>query len=317
MAKLPIIIDCDPGQDDAIMLMMAFARRDVLDILGVVAVGGNVPLEKTERNARIICEVTGQTDIPVYGGCVRPLARTLHTAAEVHGDEGMNGVEVYEPEMPLQEQHGVNFIIDTLRAHKDGEVVFVITGPMTNLAAAFIQAPDIKTKIKEIVLMGGGMTIVGNVTPSAEYNIYADPHAAEIIYKSGVKSVTIGLDVTHQVLASKARIARIKSIDNKVADMAAAILGPYSFFDSEKYGTDGGPLHDPCTIAYVLDPSLFETKFCNLEVETNSELTLGHTAVDFWHGMPEDTRPKNTHWTHGVDDDGVYALLFKCLERFS
>ncbi|PHR54653.1 MAG: nucleoside hydrolase [Robiginitomaculum sp.] len=317
MAKLPIIIDCDPGQDDAIMLMMAFANRDTLNILGVVAVGGNVPLDKTARNARIICEITGQTDIPVYAGCARPLARDLHTAAEVHGNEGMNGVDVYEPEMPLQKKNGVNFIIDSLRAHNDGEVVLIITGPMTNIAAAFIQAPDIKTKVKEIVLMGGGMAICGNVTPSAEYNIYADPHAAEIIYKSGIKTVSMGLDVTHQVLASKARIAAMKAIGNKVADTAAAILGPYSFFDSEKYGTDGGPLHDPCTIAYVLDPSLFQTKLCNLEVETKSELTLGHTSVDFWHGMPEDERPHNTYWAYGVDDEGVYDLLNKCLKSYS
>ena len=299
------------------MLMMAFSQRDKLDILGVVAVGGNVPLDKTGRNARIICELTGHTDIPVYAGCVRPLARDLHTAVEVHGEEGMSGVDVYEPDMPLQKKHGVDFIIETLRAHKDAEVVLVITGPMTNLATAFTQAPDIKSKIKEIVLMGGGRTIVGNVTPSAEYNIYADPHAADIIYKSGVKTVTIGLDVTHRVLASKARVQRMKSIGNKVAVTACNILGPYSFYDSDKYGTDGGPLHDPCTIAYVLDPGLFTTKFCNLEVETGSELTLGHTSVDFWHGMPESERPKNTHWAYEVDDDGVYDLLYRCLETFS
>lgn len=317
MTKTPIIIDCDPGQDDAIMLMMALARRDVLDIAGIITVGGNVSLDKTARNARLICEITGHTDVPVYAGCARPLARDLHTAAEVHGDEGMNGVDIFEPKMPLQKQNGISFLIETLQNAPSGHFTMVITGPMTNLACALIQAPEIANAIKEVVIMGGGMQVTGNVTPSAEYNIYADPHAAEIIYKSGLKTITIGLDVTHQVLASTARIEHIKSIPNKVAQTAADILGPYSFFDAQKYGTDGGPLHDPCTIAYVLEPELFQTKFCNIEVETSSELTLGHTAVDFWYGMDEKTRPKNTHWAFCVDDAGVYDLLFRCLEKYS
>ena len=317
MTKIPLIIDCDPGQDDAIMLMMAFSQRDRLDILGVVTVGGNVALEKTARNARIICELTGHTDIDVYAGCAAPLVRGLETAAQVHGPEGMNGAKIYEPKMPLQKQHGADFIIERLRAAREREVVMVITGPSTNLAWAITKAPEIKCKIKEIVLMGGGMKIGGNVTPSAEYNIYADPHAADILYKSGVKIVTIGLDVTHQVLASKNRTKRIKSIGNKVADTAYNILGPHSFYDANKYGWDGGPLHDPCTIAYVLDPTLFTTRFCNLAVETNSKLTLGHTSIDFWGAMDGKDRPKNTHWAYGVNDDGIYDLLFTCLEKYS
>ncbi|NNC36360.1 MAG: nucleoside hydrolase [Hyphomonadaceae bacterium] len=317
MTKTPIIIDCDPGQDDAVMLMMAFAKRDQLDILGICTVAGNVSIDKTTRNARIICEICGQTDIPVYAGYAAPLKRRLFTADEVHGEEGMNGVKVYEPEMPVQEKHAVNFIVDILREKEDGEVTLIVTGPMTNIAAAFSQAPGIKKKVKEIILMGGALRMGGNVTPSAEFNIFVDPEAAHIVYKSGVKTVTIGLDVTHQVLASNARLARIKAIGNKVADTACEILGPYSFFDSEKYGTDGGPLHDPCTIAYLLDPSLFKTKFCNIEVECNSELTVGHTAVDFWEGMDPKERPKNTHWAYEVDDKGVYRLLEECLATFS
>lgn len=317
MTKTPIIIDCDPGQDDAIMLMMAFAHRDTLDIRGITTVAGNVSVDKTTRNARIICEVCDQTDIPVYAGCTEPMERKLFTAAEVHGEEGMNGVEIYEPEMPVKKQHAVDFIIETLNAAKDGEITLIVTGPMTNIAVAFERVSEIKSKVKEIILMGGALREGGNVTPSAEFNIFVDPRAAHIVYHSGVKSVTLGLDVTHKVLASKERLAEIKSLGNKVADTACDILGPYSFFDSEKYGTDGGPLHDPCTLAYLLDPSLFKTKFCNIEVECESELTLGHTAVDFWEGMDAKERPKNTHWAYEVDDDGVYKLLNDCLSKFS
>jgi purine nucleosidase len=317
MGKTPIIIDCDPGQDDAVMLMMAFAKRDVLDIKGICTVAGNVSVDKTTRNARIICEICGNTDIPVFAGYAKPLEYDLFTADEVHGEEGMNGVEIYNPKMKVQKKHAVNFIVDTMRAAQDGEITLIVTGPMTNIAAAFTQAPDIVRKVKEVILMGGGIRICGNVTPSAEFNIFVDPHAAKIVYESGVKTVSIGLDVTHQVLASKARLARIKAIGNKVSDTACEILGPYSFFDSEKYGTDGGPLHDPCTIAYLLDPTLFKTKFTNIEIECDSPLTRGHTAVDFWEGMDPKERPKNTHWAYEVDAKGVYALLHECLSRFS
>ena len=317
MSKTPIIIDCDPGQDDAIMLMMAFANRDKLDILGITTVAGNVSVDKTTRNARIICEICGHTDIPVYAGYAEPMKRKLFTADDVHGEEGMNGVEIYDPEMPVQQKHAVNFLVDTLRNAEDGEITLIVTGPMTNIAAAFEQAPGTKAKVKEIILMGAALREGGNVTPSAEFNIFVDPDAAQIVYKSGVKTVTLGLDVTHQVLASKARLARMKAVGNKVADAACNILGPYSFFDSEKYGQDGGPLHDPCTLAYLLDPSLFKTKFCNIEVECESELTVGHTAVDFWEGMDPKERPKNTHWAYKVDAPGVYKLLEECLATFS
>jgi purine nucleosidase len=317
MTKIPIIIDCDPGQDDAVMLMMAFAHRDKLDILGICTVAGNVAVHKTTRNARIICELCGQTDVPIYEGQSKPLKRELMTATEVHGIEGMDGVDIYQPKMQVQDKSAVDFIIDRLRDAAVGEVTIVATGPMTNIAAALTQAPDIKVKIKEVILMGGALREGGNVTPSAEFNIYVDPHAAEIVYDSGLRLISIGLDVTHQVLATSDRLDEIKSIENNVARTAYEILGPNSFFDVQKYGFDGAPLHDPCTLAYLLDPSLFETKHCNVAVETVSELTMGHTAVDFWNRMPETERPKNTYWAYDVDADGVYELLFKCLRTYS
>ena len=294
------------------MLMMALAARDALDILGITAVAGNVPLAKTARNARIICELTGQTDIPVYAGCDRPLKRALMSAEEVHGAEGMNGADIYEPDMPLQTGHAVNFIIETLRKAKQ-PVTIVVTGPMTNIAQVFGKAPDCAANIKQLVVMAGARTEGGNVTPSAEFNVYADPHAADIVYRAGVQVVTIGLDVTHNVISNPARLAAIKAINNKVAQTAWSILGPNSFYDQDIYFTDGAPLHDPCTIAYVLRPDLFQTKLCNLSVETGSELTMGHTSIDFWHRTG---RTPNTHWAYGADVDGIYELLLGCLARY-
>jgi len=294
------------------MLMMALASRDVLDILGITAVAGNVPLAKTARNARIICELTGQTDIPVYAGYAEPLERALMSAEEVHGAEGMNGAEIYEPDMPLQKGHAVDFIIKTLRKAAR-PVTIVVTGPMTNIAQVLSKAPDCAANIKELVVMAGARTEGGNVTPSAEFNVFADPHAADIVYRAGVPIVTIGLDVTHNVISNPARLSAIKAINNKVAQTAWSILGPNSFYDQDIYFTDGAPLHDPCTIAYVLRPDLFKTKLCNLSVETNSELTMGHTSIDFWHRTG---RAPNTHWAYGANVDGIYELLLGCLSCY-
>ena len=312
MNRTPIIIDCDPGQDDAIMLMMALASRDVLDILGITTAAGNVPLAKTARNARLICELTGQTDIPVYAGCAGPLEGSLKSAEEVHGAEGMNGADIYEPAMPLQDGHAVDFIIKTLRGAAR-PITIVVTGPMTNIAQVLEQAPDCAVNIKDLVVMAGARSEGGNVTPSAEFNVFADPHAADIVYRAGLPITTIGLDVTHGVISNPARLAAIKAINNKVAETAWSILGPNSFYDQDIYFTDGAPLHDPCTIAYVLRPELFQTKHCNISVETTSELTMGHTSIDFWHRTD---RPPNTHWAHGANVDAIYDLLLECLSKY-
>lgn len=312
MNRTPLIIDCDPGQDDAVMLMMALASRDVLDILGITTVTGNVPLAKTARNARLICELTGQIDIPVFAGCDKPLEGSLKSAEEVHGAEGMNGAKIYEPAMPLQDVHAVDFIIETLR-EAPRPITIVVTGPMTNIAQVLTKAPDCAANIKELVVMAGARTEGGNVTPSAEFNVFADPHAADIVYRAGVPIITIGLDVTHGVISNPSRLAAIKAINNKVAQTAWSILGPNSFYDQDIYFTDGAPLHDPCTIAYVLAPELFQTKLCNISVETKSELTMGHTSIDFWHRTD---RTPNTYWAHSADVDSIYDLLLSCLSRY-
>lgn len=307
MTRRKIIIDCDPGQDDAINLLLAFASREELDVLGVTAVAGNVPLELTERNARLMCDIAERSDVPVFAGCSRPLLRPLMTAERVHGSTGIDGIDIRgEPRTPLAGRHAVDFIIDTLLAADEDGVTLVPTGPLTNVAMAIVKSPAILPKIREIVLMGGAMREGGNHSPSAEFNMLVDPHAADIVFRCGRPIVAMGLDVTHQVLSTRARTDRIRAVNTPPALATAGMLDFFRRHDSSKYGQDGAPLHDPCTVAYLLQPSLFEGKACNIAVETESGLTMGHTAVDFW-GVTG--RPANALWVHKVDADGFYDLL--------
>lgn len=314
MAKRPIIIDCDPGQDDAICLLLAMSSPDELDILGVTTVAGNVPLALTERNARQIRDIAGRGDVPVYAGCAKPMRRALITAEKVHGKTGIDGIDIVEPKQPLEEQHAVDFIVDTLRGAGKASITLVPTGPLTNIATAFSRDPAIVEQVEQIVMMGGAMREGGNHSPSAEFNILVDPHAADIVFRCGRPLTVMGLDVTHQVLATPDRRARIRAIDNDAARATAGMLDFFNRHDTVKYGSMGAPLHDPCTVAYLLAPELFEGKLCNVSVETESELTVGHTAVDFWHVTD---RPKNANWIHTVDADGFYDLLTARLARYS
>jgi len=308
-----LIIDCDPGQDDAINLFLALPKTDEYEILAITVVAGNTSLEKTQRNARLLCEMAGRTDIPIYAGCDAPIKYPLATAEEVHGSEGLEGIDIIEPVMALESQDAVDFIIETLMAAENGSITIVPTGPLTNIAKALQKRPEISGKIKEIVLMGGALKEGGNITPSAEFNIYVDPHAADIVFESGVPLVVFGLDVTHQVLSSDAELERIKNIGNPVAEAAYSLLTHYGRFDAEKYGTNGAPLHDPCTMAYILKPEIFTFKSCNIRVETESELTRGHTAVDFWYATE---LPKNARWAYEVDTPGFFDLLIKQLSTY-
>lgn len=306
-------MDCDPGQDDAIALLLAMSSPDELDILGITTVAGNVPLELTERNARLMCDIAGRSDIPVYAGCSRPMCRELLTAEKVHGKTGIDGVEIVEPQQPLETQHATDFIIDTLLAAEDNSITLVPTGPLTNIATAIERDASILSKIDEIVLMGGAMREGGNHSPSAEFNILVDPQAADSVFRCGRPITVMGLDVTHQVLAQPARRDRIREIDNPAGRATAGMLDFFNRHDTVKYGSLGAPLHDPCTVAYLLAPEMFEGKLCNLTVETESELTMGHTAVDFWHVTD---RVKNVQWMHTIDADGFYSLLINCLQRY-
>ncbi len=310
-----VIIDCDPGQDDAVALFLAMSSPEDLDILGVTTVAGNVPLELTQRNARMMCDIAGRRDIPVFAGCDRPMVREPITAEYIHGATGIDGVDVFEPETPLQEQHAVDFIIDTLLdlSRKKGSATLIPTGPMTNVATAIQREPAILEAVEQIVSMGGAMREGGNRSPSAEFNVLVDPHAADIVFNCGRPITAMGLDVTHQVLSTRARVARIRALGNAVAEATAGMLSFFHRYDTKKYGSEGAPLHDPCTVAWLLRPNLFRTKACNLSVEKESELTLGHTAVDFWQVTD---RPHNVHWTYEVDADGFYEMLVERLARF-
>ena len=304
-----IIIDTDPGQDDAIALLLALASPE-LDVLGITAVAGNVPLALTETNARKICELAGKPETPVYAGAARPLMRDLVTAEYVHGKTGLDGPDLPEPTMALQETFGPDFIIETVRAHPAGHITLCPLGPLTNIALALIKAPDIAPKIRQIVLMGGGFFEGGNVTPTAEFNIYVDPEAAHTVFTSGVPIVMAPLDVTHKALTTQARIDALLAKKTPVCEAAAALIDFFERFDEDKYGTDGGPLHDPCVIAYLLKPDLFAGRDCYVAIETGSPLTLGMTVIDWW-GATE--QPANAHVLGDIDAAGFFDMIIERL----
>ncbi|MEX0366187.1 MAG: nucleoside hydrolase [Ruegeria sp.] len=312
MSARKIIIDTDPGQDDAVAILLALASPDEIELLGITAVAGNVPLALTAKNARIVCELAGKTDVPVYAGCDTPLKRKLVTAEHVHGKTGLDGPVLPDPEMPLAEGHGVDFIIDTLRAHDPGTVTLCPLGPLTNIATAFRKAPDIVTRVQEIVLMGGAYFEVGNITPTAEFNIYVDPEAADIVFKSGAPVVVMPLDVTHKALVTKPRNDAFRALDTGVGIAVAEMTDFFERFDKEKYGSEGAPLHDPCVTAYLIRPELFTGRHVNVEIETQSDLTLGMTVTDWW-GVTD--RAPNALFMGDLDADGFFALLTERLAR--
>ncbi|SFP09145.1 nucleoside hydrolase [Tranquillimonas alkanivorans] len=307
-----IIIDTDPGQDDAVAILLALASPDELDVLGITAVAGNVPLELTAKNARIVCELAGKTGVKVFAGCDAPLKRPLVTAEHVHGKTGLDGPTLPDPEMPLQDQHAVDFIIDTLRTEPVGTVTLCPLGPLTNVAAAFQRAPDIVERVQEIVLMGGAYFEVGNITPAAEFNIYVDPEAADIVFKSGVPLVVMPLDVTHKALVTKARNDAFRNLGSPVGVAVAEMTDFFERFDKEKYGSEGAPLHDPCVTAYLLRSDLFSGRHINVEIETVSDLTRGMTVADWW-GVTD--RAKNATFIGDLDADGFFTLLTERLAR--
>ena len=252
-----IIIDTDPGQDDAVAILLALASPEELDVIGVVAVAGNVGLHHNTTNARKVVELSGRTDVPVYAGCSRPMRRTLVTAEHVHGETGLDGPNLPEPTLvPLQDKHGVDYLVDTLMASDKGSITLCALGPLTNLAMALIKQPAIAERIAEIVLMGGAYFEVGNITPAAEFNIYVDPEAADVVLRSGVPITILPLDVTHQMQSTPARLEAIRALGNKAGAAVHAMLSFSETFDLKKYGWEGAPLHDPTVIAYLLQPEL-------------------------------------------------------------
>jgi purine nucleosidase len=310
-APRSIIIDTDPGQDDAVAILLALASPE-LRVLGITAVAGNVPVPLTARNARIVCELAGRPDIPVFVGCDRPLRRPLVTAEHVHGKTGLDGPDLAEPAMPLQDAHAVDFIVDTLRSEAPGTVTLCPLGPLTNIATALARAPDIAPRIAEIVLMGGAYFEVGNITPAAEFNIYVDPEAAAAVFAAGVPLTVMPLDVTHKALVTRARNDAFRALGTRVGQAVAAFTDFFERFDKAKYGSAGAPLHDPCVTAFLLRPDLFSGRHVNVEIETVSELTRGMTVADWWRVTD---RAPNATFIGDVDADGLFALLTGRLAR--
>ncbi|HET7314908.1 nucleoside hydrolase [Salinisphaera sp.] len=312
MTALPILIDCDPGQDDFINLLLAFASPEDVRVEAITTVGGNVPLPHTHRNARLACDLVGRDDIAVSAGCPQPLLRPLETAEYLHGESGIDGYDFDAPRLALSTEHGVDTIVRIVRARCDERLTLVATGPLTNVAMALKKAPDIGARIAEIVIMGGAMREGGNVTPSAEFNIAVDPHAADIVFRSGIPIALFGLDVTHQFVMGRARRERLRAIETPAAVAVADMLDFSVRYDESKYGTDGAPLHDPCTLLYLLAPDLFDLKRCAVGVETESVLTYGHTAVDFW-GVTD--RASNALWAYAIDHEAAFELLCERITR--
>lgn len=303
---LPLIIDCDPGVDDAVMLIMALASRK-LDVRAITAVAGNVPLALTSRNARMMCQLMDRTDVPVHAGCPGPMLRKPITAEDFHGTSGIAGLDPFEPDMPLAPGHAVPFLVDTLRAAAPGEYTLVVTGPMTNIAAALVLDPSIAAGVSRLVLMAGADSEGGNITPFAEYNVFADPHAAAIVFDSGIPATVMSLDVTHTVRAEIDRIDRLKTLKTERASVMVRLLEAAN--DLEGHWKQGrkAPMHDPSTIAFLLAPHLFEAKATTVRVQTRPGKQFGQTRLAARGGGPHD-------WVTGADADGFFALIEDLME---
>ena len=310
MPSQKIIIDTDPGQDDAIGILLALASPAKLDVLGIVTVAGNVPVELTSRNALMLCELAKKPETKVFAGCSRPLVRPLVTAEHVHGKTGLDGAELPPPTMSLQKQHGVDWTIETLMEAEDNSITICCFAPLTNVAMAMTKAPEILQKINKIVMMGGGYFEGGNITPTAEFNIYVDPHAASTVLRCGRPIVMMPLDVTHKALMQRKWLEDLRDLGSAVGDVAYGMMSFYERFDLEKYGSNGGPLHDPTVIAYLLQPELFEGRYVNVEIEIHSELTMGMTVVDWWDVT--DRKP-NVTFNNQINADGFFQLILERL----
>jgi inosine-uridine nucleoside N-ribohydrolase len=294
----PILIDCDPGHDDAIALLLALASPE-LEILGVTTVAGNQTLEKTTANAFRVLEFAGRTEIAVAAGADRPLVRDPFVAAYVHGETGLDGPDLPPPQGTPLDRHAADFLADKIR-ERDGDVTLVPTGPLTNVALMLALHPDARPA--RIVLMGGAVA-EGNVTPAAEFNIWWDPEAAARVFASGIDLTMVGLDVTHKALFTQAHVGRLTG---RVGEMVTELLGFYDRFHREVYGFDGSPIHDAVAVAQVMRPNLVETRFRNVEIDVESELCRGRTVVDLWRRTE---REPNANVGVDIDANAFLELL--------
>lgn len=311
-APRDLIIDTDPGADDVVALLFALASPEELKVRAITTVAGNVRLDKTSRNARLAREWAGREDVPVYAGAPKPLLRTPIYAANIHGEEGLPGIPVHEPKKGLAQGNAVQYLIDTLSKAEPHSITIAMLGPQTNLALALVQAPEIVNGIKEVVVMGGAHFNGGNITPVAEFNLFADPQAAEVVLKSGVKLTYLPLDVTHKVLTSEARLKQIAALNNNAGKLVVDILNAYVKADMEHYGLPGGPVHDASVIAYLLKPELFSGRQVNMVVDSREGPTFGQTVADWYNTLEQ---PANVTWIDSGDAQGFFDLLSSRLAR--
>ncbi|MEW2393771.1 nucleoside hydrolase [Streptomyces venezuelae] len=305
-----IILDCDPGHDDAIAMLLAHGNPDV-DLVAVTTVVGNQTLEKVTRNALSVARIANITGVPFAAGCPRPLVRDVETAPDIHGESGIDGPVMPEPNLALDERHAVDLIIDTVMAHEPGEITIVPTAGLTNIALAARKEPRIVERVREVVLMGGGYH-TGNWSPVAEFNIKIDPEAAHIVFNETWPVTMVGLDLTHQALATPEVIERIAEVGTKPALFVNELLDFFGAMYLEAQGFDAPPVHDPCAVAYVIDPSVMTVRKAPVDIELTGTLTLGMTVTDFRAPAPDDC---TTQVAVDLDHTRFWDLIVDALER--
>ena len=303
-----IILDCDPGHDDAMAILLAHGNPEI-ELLAITTVAGNQTLDKTSLNARRVCTVAGIRDVPIAAGCDRPLTRELKTAAYIHGESGLDGPAFPEPTVRLDERHAVDLIIELLMS-SSGDITLVPTGPLTNIAMAVRKEPLIVKKIQAVILMGGAYTR-GNTTPAAEFNIYADPEAAAIVFTAGWPLTMVGLDLTHQALATTAVLKRLAALGTPISKIAVQLMEFFREAYRRNAGFDSPPVHDPCAVARVIDPSVMQCVDAFVAIETQGQLTSGMTVTDFSGRLGQ----KNAQVATTLDVDRFWDLMVDAVGR--
>lgn len=304
-----IILDCDPGHDDAMAMILAHANPSI-DLRAITTVAGNQTLPKTTLNARRVCTAAGITDVPIAAGCDRPLTRELVVAAYIHGESGLDGPQWGEPTVGVVPENAIDVIVDMVMSAADGEITLVPIGPLTNIALAMRKEPRIIERVREVVLMGGSYTR-GNITPAAEFNIFVDPEAAGIVFDAPWQVTMVGLDLTHQARATDQVVARIAALGTPLAQTVVEILRFFASTYEREMGPGGPPVHDPTAVARVINPALVECVDANVVVETFGRWTAGMTVTDF---QEHPDRPLRTKVATTLDFDGFWDVMIEAVE---
>ena len=305
-----IILDCDPGHDDVIAIFLAHGNPDI-ELLAITTVVGNQTLNKVTHNALAAAQVAGIIGVPIAAGCSRPLVRNMEVATEIHGESGLDGPELPEPTQTTDPRHAVDVIIDTVMAHDPGTVTLVPTGGLTNIALAVRKEPQLAERVKQVVLMGGGYH-TGNWSPVAEFNILIDPEAAHIVFNEKWPLLMVGLDLTHQALATPDVVQRIAAVNTRPSRFVVELLEFFGSTYKQSQGFEAPPVHDPCAVAYVIDPSVMTTVRVPVDIELSGGLTLGMTVADFRTPAPQDC---TTSVAVKLDNDKFWDLIVDSLQR--